>query len=610
MPKVSVIIPVYNTENYLRRCLDSVCSQTLSDIEIICINDCSTDNSFEILKEYSSKDRRIKLIDFKENKGAAVARNTGIDEAQGEYIGFVDSDDFIDLDFYEKLYKKAAEANADIAKGNYAVNGIIVDSHINSIIEKVKENNKLFAFEFCSAIFSRQIVVSNNIKFPILCDMEDPVFTFQFALCANKIEICETYIYINERIDSQTAGVPSDDRLLAKLEGLSSIISLANTYAKEFGGTIFYVAALWFTIVATNISTINLKSKLTLIEALFNIYNNVLYKEPFLYYIKELSPDLYGPITKQSIEEFLFLEKNKKIKELSAEIKEKDFALKNTETYSKYIFSHYAIENLQKSSGEKTYFISVVNNYSLYKKLILENKFISLPQNISCIDYDNTTENISIPIRYNSFLDSFDYNKDAWFIFCHCDWELLEDINPILSKLDKNYIYGPIGSKIDFYENKGIRVLSGFCYEKRRDGSGFRALGKLKEALELSDTFDCQAIIVHSSLIKKHNLRFDENLHWDLYVEDFSINAKLKFNIDSFALHFRSCHWSGYHKTPQSYYESLKYINKKYPNNIFSGTVSIIGGKDFQPANQKDIILYNLRKYKKTMDKTTIKVTK
>ena len=81
--------------------------QTLSDIEIICVNDCSTDNSFEILKEYASKDDRIKLIDFKENKGAAVARNTGIDEAKGEYIGFVDSDDFIDLDFYEKLYKEA-----------------------------------------------------------------------------------------------------------------------------------------------------------------------------------------------------------------------------------------------------------------------------------------------------------------------------------------------------------------------------------------------------------------------------------------------------------------------------------------------------------------------
>ena len=119
MPKVSVIIPVYNTERYLRRCLDSVCNQTLSDIEIICINDCSTDNSLDILKEYADKDKRIKIINFKENKGAAVARNTGIDIVNGEYIGFIDSDDFVDSDFYEKLYNTASENNSDIAKGEY-----------------------------------------------------------------------------------------------------------------------------------------------------------------------------------------------------------------------------------------------------------------------------------------------------------------------------------------------------------------------------------------------------------------------------------------------------------------------------------------------------------
>ena len=111
MPKVSVIIPVFNTEKYLRKCLNSVCNQTLKDIEIICVNDSSTDDSLEILKEYAAKDERIKLINFIENKGAAAARNAGIDIARGEYIGFVDCDDYIDLDFYEKLYSKAIELN-------------------------------------------------------------------------------------------------------------------------------------------------------------------------------------------------------------------------------------------------------------------------------------------------------------------------------------------------------------------------------------------------------------------------------------------------------------------------------------------------------------------
>lgn len=113
MPKVSVIIPVYNTEKYLRKCLDSVCNQTLSDIEIICVNDCSPDNSLEILNEYAQKDNRIKVINFEENKGVSIARNTGIDSATGEFIGFVDADDFVDLDFYEKLYNKATETGAD-----------------------------------------------------------------------------------------------------------------------------------------------------------------------------------------------------------------------------------------------------------------------------------------------------------------------------------------------------------------------------------------------------------------------------------------------------------------------------------------------------------------
>lgn len=114
MPKVSIIIPVYNTEKYLRECLDSVVSQTLKDIEIICINDGSTDNSLQILKEYAQNDNRIKIID-KENGGISFARNTGLQSATGKYVGFVDSDDWIELNFYEKLYNTAIKYGADIA---------------------------------------------------------------------------------------------------------------------------------------------------------------------------------------------------------------------------------------------------------------------------------------------------------------------------------------------------------------------------------------------------------------------------------------------------------------------------------------------------------------
>ena len=113
MIKVSVIIPVYNTESYLKDCLDSAINQTLRDIEIICINDGSTDHSLDILKEYESKDCRIK-VHLQENKGLAATRNVGIRLSRGEYIYFFDSDDLIELDALEVLYNKAHDNNLDV----------------------------------------------------------------------------------------------------------------------------------------------------------------------------------------------------------------------------------------------------------------------------------------------------------------------------------------------------------------------------------------------------------------------------------------------------------------------------------------------------------------
>ena len=114
MPKISVIIPVYNVERFLKKCLESVINQTLSDLEIICINDGSTDKSLSILNSFAQKDNRIIVIN-QDNQGQSCARNAGLSIATGKYIGFVDSDDWIDLDFYEKLYNTAKKYNADIA---------------------------------------------------------------------------------------------------------------------------------------------------------------------------------------------------------------------------------------------------------------------------------------------------------------------------------------------------------------------------------------------------------------------------------------------------------------------------------------------------------------
>lgn len=111
---VSVIIPIYNVEQYLEKCLDSVINQTYKDLEIICVNDCSPDNSAQILLEYAQRDTRIKIVNREKNGGLSAARNTGLDEAKGEYVYFIDSDDWIDLDYIEKMVSAITFSKTDV----------------------------------------------------------------------------------------------------------------------------------------------------------------------------------------------------------------------------------------------------------------------------------------------------------------------------------------------------------------------------------------------------------------------------------------------------------------------------------------------------------------
>ena len=113
-PKISIIIPVYNVEKYLRECLDSCVNQTLEDVEIICVDDCSTDNSYKILEEYQQKDHRIKIFKQETNKKQGATRNKGLEVATGEYIWFVDSDDYIDPKACQILYDAIKEFDVDI----------------------------------------------------------------------------------------------------------------------------------------------------------------------------------------------------------------------------------------------------------------------------------------------------------------------------------------------------------------------------------------------------------------------------------------------------------------------------------------------------------------
>lgn len=114
VPKISIIIPVYNVEKYLRECLDSCIKQTLKNIEIICVDDCSTDNSYKILEEYLQKDSRIRIFRQERNKKQGAARNKGLEMATGEYVWFVDSDDYVDTKACQILYDTIKEFDVDL----------------------------------------------------------------------------------------------------------------------------------------------------------------------------------------------------------------------------------------------------------------------------------------------------------------------------------------------------------------------------------------------------------------------------------------------------------------------------------------------------------------
>jgi glycosyltransferase involved in cell wall biosynthesis len=230
MIKVSVIIPVYNTEPYLKRCLDSVCNQTLKDIEIICINDGSTDNSLAVLECRAQEDSRIKLITLPFNKGAAVARNRGIQLASGEYLGFIDSDDYIDLDFYEKLYAKAIENGAEIVKGAelkiiHPDGHITVDKHNN----KIRQNKIHFWTEYTSAIFNRKFIQKNDIYFPEgLLVGEDPCFIIQASILSKRVDVIDSaqYYYVR-RENSLNSDIWNKEKIQSYIKYVNYIVEFA-----------------------------------------------------------------------------------------------------------------------------------------------------------------------------------------------------------------------------------------------------------------------------------------------------------------------------------------------------------------------------------------------
>lgn len=239
MPKVSVLVPIFNVEKYLSKCLESLINQTLKDIEIICINDGSTDNSLQIINEYANQDSRIKVIN-KPNSGYGDSMNKGLEFATGEYIGIVESDDFVKDTMFEELCNLAIENDLDIVKSDFYY--YTAKNNISRQAGKIKKNiGKVFSAKddlsilklmptIWSAIYRRTFLEENNIKFlPTFgASYQDTSFAFKALVSAQRIMFTnKAYLYYRQ--DNENSSVKSKSKVYAICDEWEEITNYLNS---------------------------------------------------------------------------------------------------------------------------------------------------------------------------------------------------------------------------------------------------------------------------------------------------------------------------------------------------------------------------------------------
>ncbi|MBO5312962.1 MAG: glycosyltransferase [Clostridia bacterium] len=232
MPKVSIVVPIYNVERYLRQCLDSIANQTLKDIEVICVNDGSKDSSLDIIMEYVNSDPRFKVID-KANSGYGDSMNRGFDMAQGEYIGIVESDDYAELDMFEKLYTCAKENDLDACKSGFFFYYSVpeeknipypIASHVmckrvfcpTTDFKSLREQVEFFNIKptIWSAIYRKDFIRENQIRFTQTpgASFQDTAFNFKVWALAKRVKLLED-CFLHYRQDNENSSINSSAKV-------------------------------------------------------------------------------------------------------------------------------------------------------------------------------------------------------------------------------------------------------------------------------------------------------------------------------------------------------------------------------------------------------------
>ena len=300
-PLVSIIVPVYNVEQYLARSLDSIIKQSLKNIEIIIVNDGSTDSSITIAKKYAKKDSRIKIVN-QINKGLGGARNTGIKHSISKYIMFVDSDDTIDEQMSESLYKKAVSANYDIVSCQYnrvdQASNILETSPIdkysdNSIIDYMESTISVMAW---NKLYLKELFTKNNILFPEKLYYEDQVTTFKLFFYSNKhthIQLPLYNWYITNQSITQSITTKHINDLFEAFNSTKLFLIDKNLYEKYINS--FFSRALYITTthLLNNLLVYNVETN-TYIDIIKSKLNNLFQnKQTDFEIIKEINYPYY-----------------------------------------------------------------------------------------------------------------------------------------------------------------------------------------------------------------------------------------------------------------------------------------------------------------------------
>lgn len=385
MVNVSVIIPVYNVEEYLEECLDSVINQTFKDIEIICINDGSTDSSLNILNNYAKKDTRMKIYSQK-NQGQGSARNFGLNESSGDYVYFVDSDDCIELNTIEELYNNISSNNSDIVVSkiarfndnseeiDYSIPGFDFENQFDNVdfsnftfnYRDIKQYVLNRSFAPWMKLYKRKFLTDNNIYFIEDLAFEDVLFHVESFLKADSISFSPNFFYFYRNNPNSTMNTPEKGFDIFEIIDLVEQYLDENNFRDEFRDEFdfFKVVQILNYIISTKsedyfqkakmeFSNINFSSNSLKDDFILNKFELVINSNSLIEYIEgyyNFRLDILNQqINDLNQEKFILIEKNKVLLNKNKKYEDKIEKLNDgNQNSTKIVNSVYKLKNFIK----------------------------------------------------------------------------------------------------------------------------------------------------------------------------------------------------------------------------------------------------------------------